>query len=174
MLGAAGATLISRELRLYRIDRTAAAEVLPGLDRCSAVRFVSPDRPVGTMAVTDFADPLVANEWWRAAIGVGDLTPPGPGKPVTIVDSGVSLSHPEFVGWSGLVALNVQQPEPIGGIHGTAVTSLIGAPANGVGIVGIYPLASLNSWDAALGEGTRLTTSEIVAGFSQRPLAARV
>jgi hypothetical protein len=42
---------------------------------------------------------------------------------------------------------------------------VIGAPANGVGIVGIYPRAVLRSWDAALGQGTRLESSDIAAGI---------
>ncbi len=45
------------------------------------------------------------------------------------------------------------------------VSSLIAAPENGVGIVGIYPLADLRSWDAAQGQGTRLDSPEIVNGI---------
>ena len=161
----AGATSISAELRLYRIDDEAASTVLPRLESCGAVRFTAPDRPAGTLSVTtDVPDPLEATEWWRAAVGVTTITPPGPGKPVTIVDSGVNVSHPEFVGRSGLVTLNAQEPAPLGGVHGTAVASLVGAAQNGVGIVGIYPESVLQSWDAAQGEGTRLLTSDIVAG----------
>ncbi len=37
-------------------------------------------------------------EWWRSQIGIDGLTPPGSGVPVTLVDSGVNLSHPEFAG----------------------------------------------------------------------------
>ena len=60
--------------------------------------------------MTDFTDPLVDTEWWRAAIGVADLTPPGPGKPITIVDSGVDVAHPEFAGRPSIVTLNEQEP----------------------------------------------------------------
>jgi subtilisin family serine protease len=84
---------------------------------------------------------------------------------VTVVDSGISASHPEFAGRPNLELLNPQQPEPLGGEHGTMVSSLIGAPVNGVGIVGIYPEAVLRSWDAALGEGRQLATSDIVTGI---------
>jgi subtilisin family serine protease len=160
----AGASLISSTLQLYRLDDVSAAAVLPRIRFCHAVRFAIPDRPAGTLSVTDSTDPLVPTEWWRAAVGVTDLTPPGPGTPVTIVDSGVDVSHPEFAGRADLVTLNTQEPQPLGGVHGTAVASLIGGPANGVGIVGIYPQALLQSWDAALGEGRQLATSDIVAG----------
>jgi len=161
----AGARTVSRTLSLYLLDGASAAVAVPRLRACGAVRFAVPDRPAGTLSVTDFADPLVASEWWRAAIGVTTLTPPGPGKPVTIVDSGVELTHPEFNGRIDLLALNMQEPQPLGGVHGTAVASMIGAPENGVGIVGVYPQALLQTWDAAPGSGTTLVTSQIVAGI---------
>jgi len=164
-LRGAGATTVSAELRLYTLGGAAAARVLPALRLCGAVRFAMPDRPAGTLSVADFADPLVGSEWWRSAIGVAGLTPPGPGKPVTIIDSGVELTHPEFNGRPDLLALNAQEPQPLGGVHGTAVASLVGAPENGVGIVGVYPQAVLQSWDAAPGSGTLLVTSEIVSGI---------
>jgi hypothetical protein len=165
VLRSAGATTVSRELRLYTLGGAAAARVLPALRSCGAVRFAVPDRPAGTLSVTDFADPLVGSEWWRAAIGVVGLTPPGPGKPVTIIDSGIELTHPEFDGRPNLLALNAQEPQPLGGVHGTAVASVIGAPENGVGIVGVYPQALLQTWDAAPGSGSTLVTSQIVAGI---------
>jgi subtilisin family serine protease len=165
ILEAAGAVVVSRSLRLYRLETGAAARVLPSVRACGAVRYASPDRVSGTLTVADFSDPLVPSEWWRAAVGVADLAPPGPGKPVTIIDSGVSIGHPEFTGRADLVMLNEQQPQPIGGVHGTAVASVIGGAENGVGIVGIYPQAVLQSWDAALGQGTQLATSDIVAGM---------
>jgi hypothetical protein len=165
VLRGAGAATVSGQLRLYTIDGATAARVLPLLRSCGAVRFAVADHPAGTLAVTDFVDPLVGTEWWRSAIGVAGLTPPGPGKPVTIIDSGVELTHPEFDGRPNLLALNAQEPQPVGGVHGTAVASVVGAPENGVGIVGVYPQALLQSWDAAPGSGTTLVTSQIVAGI---------
>lgn len=118
-------------------------------------------------------DPLSGDEWWREAIGVTELTPPGPGVPVTVVDSGLDFTHPEFAGRPNTVALNPQEPAPLGGEHGTAVASLIGAPVNGQGIVGVYPEARLRSWDAARGDGTRLDTVEIVNGILAASQAGR-
>lgn len=165
LLRAAGATTVASSLRLYRIDSAAAASVLPGIRACHALRFTSPDRRIGTMSITDFSDPLVPSEWWRAAVGVADLTPPGLGKTVTIVDTGVDLTHPEFVGRPNLVALNTQEPQPIGGVHGTEVASVVGASVNGVGVVGIYPEVHLQTWDVALGSGVELASSDIAAGI---------
>jgi hypothetical protein len=124
-------------------------------------------------ASRDFADPLVPQEWWRATVHVDTLTPPGPGVPVSIVDSGVSFGHPEFVGRANLIALNTQEPAPIGGVHGTAVASVVGAPVNGVGVVGIYPTAVMRSYDASLGDGTRLPASDIAAGILAAAQAGR-
>ena len=73
----AGATTVSSTLRLYTLDGPAAPRALRQLRACRAVRFAVPDRPAGTLSVTDVADPLVAYEWWRAAVGVAGLTPPG-------------------------------------------------------------------------------------------------
>ncbi len=98
-------------------------------------------------------------------IGITGLEPPGPGVPVTIVDSGIDVTHPEFAGRPDLTLLNTQEPEGVGGRHGTGVASVVGAPVNGLGIAGIYPQAVLRSWDAANGEGLRLRTSEIVGGI---------
>ena len=85
--------------------------------------------------------------------------------PITIVDSGVDFAHPSSQGAPDLVALNSQEPAGVGGEHGTSVASVIGAPANGVGIVGIYPQARAALWDAALGSGTQLDTGQIAAGI---------
>jgi len=111
------------------------------------------------------SDPLLPQEWWRDAIGIGTLVAPGPGVPVTVVDSGVDLAHPEFAARADLVALNAQEPVPLGGEHGTMVTSVIGAPMNGVGTVGIYPQAVIRSWDTALGEGRSIDSAQVAQGI---------
>ncbi len=161
----AGGALVVPELQLYRISDAAAARVVPRLRRSGTIRLVDRDRPAGTLARLDFADPLVATEWWRQAVRVDTLAPPTAGRPVTIVDSGIDVTHPEFLGRANTLTLNAQEPEGLGGEHGTAVASLVGAPANGLGTVGIYPEALLRSWDAAKGQGTRLDTSEIAQGI---------
>jgi hypothetical protein len=85
--------------------------------------------------------------------------------PISLVDSGVDLDHPEFAGRPNLITLNTQEPQPFGGVHGTSVASVVGAQENGVGIVGVYPDAVIRSWDAATGLGTELTSSAIVDGI---------
>lgn len=165
-LTAAGAQLVDARLRLWELELPEMGLVLAALRARDAVGIEQPVRTYRAAALSTTAvDPLEAAEWWRSAVGLDGLTPPGAGVPVTVVDSGINLTHPEFAGRPDLLALNAQEPAPLGGEHGTAVSSIVGAPVNGVGVVGIYPQAALRSWDAAKGAGTQLETVEIVNGI---------
>ena len=164
-LTAAGGRLVAAELGLYAVPNAVAPVVLSTLRAHGALRLTAPNRSAGTLSVKDYSDPLVPTEWWRAVVGVGALTPPGPGKPVTIVDSGIDVTHPDYLNRPNTLTLNAQEPAGVGGEHGTGVGSVVGAPVNGLGLVGIYPEAVLRSWDAAKGAGTQLDTTEIVNGI---------
>jgi subtilisin family serine protease len=94
-------------------------------------------------------DPLVPKEWWLAEVGATSATPPGPGIPLTIVDSGVDQTHPEFAGRPNTTYLNDQTVNGATEYHGTVVASVAAAPENGVGIVGVYPQAALDIFDAS-------------------------
>lgn len=94
-------------------------------------------------------DPLQAQEWWLSRIGADQSPAPGPGIPITVVDSGVDPGHPEFAGRPSTSFLDDQTVDAPGEFHGTAVASLAAAPENGVGIVGVYPQALLQSFDAS-------------------------
>ncbi len=94
-------------------------------------------------------EPLQSQEWWLSHIGADRATPPGPGVPITIVDSGVDPAQPEFAGRPNTTYLNDQTVVGREEYHGTIVASLAAAPANGTGIVGVYPTASLQIWDAS-------------------------
>ncbi len=165
LVTAAGGTLIAPSLGLYLLPNAVAERVLPVLRARNSLRLSTPNRIAGSLAVTDFTDPLVPTEWWRSAIGVDILTPPPAGRAVTIVDSGIDVTHPEFLGRANTETLNEQEPAGIGGEHGTAVGSVVAAPENGLGLVGVYPEAVLRSWDAAKGQGTQLETFQIVQGI---------
>ncbi len=98
------------------------------------------------------ADPMQAQEWWLSRVGADgadSAAPPGPGVPITIVDSGVDPTHPEFTGRPSTSFLNDQTVLGQEEWHGTAVASVAAAPANGVGLVGVYPEAALQLWDAS-------------------------
>lgn len=92
-----------------------------------------------------------SGETWLQAVDTAGLTPPGPGRPVLIVDRGLDLSHPDFAlrpdtGW-----LNQQTfwNETNDGFHATAMASIVGGPGRAGGLVGIYPRARVYSWDAS-------------------------
>ena len=85
-------------------------------------------------------DPLLDDEWWLAPVGATSLSAPGPGVPVAVIDTGVEFTHPEFAARPETRSLNPQSVvDTLSDFHGTAVASVAGAPANDVGMVGVYP-----------------------------------
>ena len=140
-----GGTALVRELGIWRVP----AASLPALRRAGVVRFSEPERLLPIAAAAQATDPLVPTEWWRGAIGADRVDPPGPGKPVTVVDSGLDVTHPEFAGRPNTILMNRQTTTDDEEDHGTEVSSVIAAPNNGFGIVGVYPEAVLRVWDAS-------------------------
>jgi Subtilase family len=116
----------------------------------------------GPAAAAPPSDPLLAEEWWLPAVGADRLEPPGTGRPVTVIDTGIDVTHPEFAARPETTLLNAQDPTGLVGGHGTAVSSLIGAPADGVGMVGIYPQANLQVYDVGGGD---LQAGSVMAGI---------
>jgi subtilisin family serine protease len=146
LLRQAGAAEIGPELRIWRVP----AAAVRSLRRAGVVAYSAPERRLtSAAAATVPADPLVDEQWWRAAVGADGAAPPGPGKPVTVVDSGLDVTHPEFANRPNTTLLNNQTTRADEDDHGTEVSSVIAAPENGVGLVGIYPRADLRSWDAS-------------------------
>ncbi|MEN3341322.1 MAG: hypothetical protein V7644_726 [Actinomycetota bacterium] len=95
------------------------------------------------------ADPLQDREWWLPQVGADQVASPGQGVPLSIVDTGVDASHPEFAGRPATTFLNAQTVSGQDEWRGTAVASVAAAPANGRGVVGVYPAAALQIWDAS-------------------------
>src|SRR5204863_3675218 len=138
-------TALVRELGICRVP----AASLPALRRAGVIRVGEPERLLPVAAAAQETDPLVPTEWWRGAIGADRVDPPGPGKPVTVVDSGLDVTHPEFAGRPNTILMNRQTTTDDEEDHGTEVSSVIAAPNNGFGIVGVYPEAVLRVWDAS-------------------------
>jgi subtilisin family serine protease len=162
LLRAAGAERISSALDVWRIESPA---LVGRLRADGLVRFAEPERQLVAMDATVYTDPLSDQQWWLAAVGVIDLTPPGPGQPVTVIDSGIDANHPEFVGRPDFSVLNAQTTFARDEDHGTEVASVVGAPQNGFGVVGIYPQAVLRVWDASPFRG--ITNTDAIAGLSE-------
>jgi hypothetical protein len=152
----AGAELISPPLQIWRLPTARARQLLPRLVRAGAARTVQPDRPLDSQLWNSLgfssllSDPLVPTEWWIPHIGADRWKPPGPGVPLTVIDSGLDVRHEEFRGRPNTIALNKQLfLEDESELHGTAVASVAAAPVNGRGLVGVYPRALLRSWDVS-------------------------
>jgi subtilisin family serine protease len=99
--------------------------------------------------VRSATDPLQPQEWWLSHIGADPAAAPGPGVPITIVDSGVDPTHPDFAGRPNTTYLNDQTTVGREEFHGTMVASIAAAPENGVDLVGVYPTAALQVFDAS-------------------------
>ena len=159
-LRAAGARLVSRGLGIWRVPGRNATGVLAALRAENVLARAEPDQRIVPFHHLGAGDPLLANEWWMADVGADRVEPPGPGVPVTVVDTGLDFTHPEFNGRPNTTALNQQFVVGSEDMHGTAVSSIVGAPANGLGLVGVYPQAVLREWD--FGDGG---LSDILAGL---------
>jgi subtilisin family serine protease len=145
-----GGELVSRRLGIWSVQSRDAQVLLPALARIHQLRTFEPNYPlrrqVHTAAV---AEPLLSAEWWLSAIGADRAEAPGAGVPVTVIDTGLDMTHPEFAQRPNTVLLNQQDIRPVRPeYHGTAVSSVVGAPLNGVGVVGLYPNAVLREFDA--------------------------
>ena len=160
-LRAANARLVSPALNVWRVAGARAAGVVAALRAEHLLARVEPDRRLVSFAHrSTSADPLVPSEWWIHDVGVDQVESPAPGVPVTVIDTGLDLTHPEFKSRPDTTALNHQTVVSADDVHGTAVSSIVGAPSNGVGLVGVYPQAALQEWDF----GDR-SLSEILAGI---------
>ena len=160
----------ARALAAAELDR--AAPAARASRRRGLVRSVTPDVPIGTDPrgasgfLGQFTDPLSPTEWWTVAHRRQPTgSRPGPGVPVTMIDSGVDLSHEEFAGRPDTIPLNTQTTAANDEeLHGTATASVVGAPVNAKGIVGIYPQAKLQLWDAS--PAGQLTVGDEIAGLT--------
>ena len=118
--------------------------------------------------VASAADPLQPQEWFLAAVGADRATAPGPGVPLTIVDSGLDAAQPDFAGRPATAYLNAQTTTGPNENHGTEIASVAAAPANGTGIAGIYPQAALDVWDATPAP-TGIQSQPAAAGIAAAP-----
>jgi subtilase family protein len=159
-LRAAHARPVWLPLDVWRVPASGAAKVVSALEREGLLERAEPDRRIVPFTHLSAGDPLIPNEWWIHDVGVDLSEPPPPGVPVTVIDTGLDLSHPEFSGRPNTRLLNTQTVTIHDDIHGTAVSSIVGAPSNGLGLVGVYPQAILQEWD--FGDGS---LSEILAGL---------
>jgi hypothetical protein len=160
-LAAEGGTLVSGPQRIWVLPTRTAQGVLPALLARGLVRTVEPDRPIQLFRAG--AEPLIGLQYWRTLVGADRATPPGPGKPITVIDTGLDLTHEEFAGRPNTVALGEQDlTDSEEDFHGTAVSSVAAAPENGLGLLGVYPQVVLRTVD--VGE---LTVARVIAALTE-------
>jgi subtilisin family serine protease len=166
-----GGTLVSPELHIWRLPSTAAQRLIPRLRDSGALRYAEPDGPVFRQGHLTGGDPLVVPTigWHLYRVGADRVEPPGPGIPITVVDSGLDIAHMEFGARPNTVLLN-QQNVVLNSdeYHGTIVASTAAAPTDAKGTVGIYPQSVLRTYDLDF-----LTESSIVQGISRAVAAGR-
>jgi subtilisin family serine protease len=155
----AGGVKIATALPVWRVSSGAALRVLPGLIQDGLVADLSADQPLST-----FEEPLQSTEWWIPAVRADQAVAPGPGKPLTIIDTGVDMAHEEFATRPSTTVMNAQSTANQFEEHGTAVASVAAAPVNLLGLVGVYPQAALQIWDASpTGDG--ITAGDVIRGL---------
>lgn len=169
LLAARGATILAPELHIWRLRSAEAKRLLPRLERLGALRFAEPDRPIRRHGHLNGGDPLAAPTigWHHYHVGADKVEPPAQGMPITVIDSGLDMTHMEFATRPNTIVLNEQTVElDSDEYHGTIVASTAAAPTDAKGAVGVYPQAILRAYDLEF-----LTESTIVEGVS-RALAA--
>jgi len=103
----------------------------------------------GAAAAATAGDPLEPQEWWLTHIGAVPENAPPAGVPITIIDSGVDPTHPDFAGRPNTTFFNDQTTSGPEEYHGTMVASIAAAPINGADLVGVYPTAAVQIFDAS-------------------------
>ena len=119
-------------------------------------RFAHPDMMLPRRRST-ISDPLYSAQWHlnTTSYGWADIDAPqawavtaGSGATVAVYDDAVDVSHPDLadaVVWTWNYERDAADPAPTGAgeNHGTAVAGVAVARANGIGVCGSAPQASL-------------------------------
>jgi Subtilase family len=171
LIAGRGGTLVAPDLHIWRLRSAEAQALVPRLERLGALRFAEADRPVFRDGHLTGGDPLASPTvgWHHYHVGSNRAEPPGPGMPITIIDSGLDMAHMEFATRPNTFLLNPQQTQlDTDEYHGTMVSSTAAAPTDGKGAVGIYPQAILRSFDLDF-----LSESTIVEGITRAVAAGR-
>lgn len=155
-----GGRLISASLHVWRLSNATAQGLLRPLRQAHLLAEAEPDQPIESFAEPSARNTLAPQEWWLHNVGADAVQPPGPGVPLTVVDTGLDVTHPEFSNRPNLILLNPQKIEGPNDGHGTEVSSVAAAAGDGNGVVGVYPQAILQEWDMGAA-----TLSDVIGGF---------
>jgi hypothetical protein len=165
LVARSGGTVVAPDLHIWRLPSATAQRLIPRLRAIGALRYAEPDRPVSQHGHLSGGDPLAPPQfaWHLYRVGADRAEPPGPGVPLTVIDSGLDANHMEFRARPNTFLLNEQQVAMTSDeYHGTIVASTAAAPTDGRGTVGVYPQAVLRAFDLWF-----LSESMIVQGISR-------
>lgn len=145
---------------IYRLPRSRARAFAADLRRAGVLHSAEPNVALERASAFD----QLPQGWARSAVVDPGLAPPAPtpAATVAVVDELVDVTHPD------LTHVRQLNPGPIIGDHGTAVASVIGGAANGVGVFGIYPSVPIISVGMPLNISCADATNAIVAAAETR------
>lgn len=122
----------------YRLPRARARDFAAALGR--RLFYAEPDRALERAAQLEGS----TDTWARGAVVAPSLVPPPPGAaPIAVIDDFIDDSLPDLAGH--VTFLNGSPSSTIEGPHGTMVASAASAAADGAGVVGILPGATIMS-----------------------------
>jgi hypothetical protein len=120
---------------IYQVASSRARAFARDLRRAGRYRFSEPNRTLRVEQAAAGGDDVAATDW-RQFLVPGLAAPPPQFLPLTAaVDTPADATHPDLAGiqLAGDVAVRNE--------HGTAIASVIGGRANGLGMVGMLPSA---------------------------------
>jgi Subtilase family len=155
-----GATRIAGSAWLAPRERTRA--LAAALRARGLLDYAEPNRLART-AQAPAPDPLSPFARWRDVV-VGTAVPP-PVDPassplIAVIDTQIDVRHPELAG-SNITTLGGAQ---LRDFHGTATATVAAAPANGVGILGVWPGA--RTLNVPLPNGANITCADSARGIA--------
>ena len=134
------------------------------LAMCSSAVAAGGPRAVARAAQAPAPDPLSRQAPWRDAVMGAPLAPPAvtAGSPLLVLlATAADLAHPEF---GGANVTNLAD-EPVNSHDGTAAASIAAAPANGHGILGIWP--GMRAAVSPLPRADQLSCQEVTETFQR-------
>ncbi|HET9736977.1 MAG TPA: S8 family serine peptidase [Solirubrobacteraceae bacterium] len=138
----------------YVVARGRARRLARVLRAAGLYRFAEPDRPLTRAQAPPGGDDVAATDW-RPVINPPAVVPSLANGPLTaVIDDAVDAGHPDLAG------VSVARNTTVADWHGTAVASLVGGRANGIGMVGVLPGAPL------LSIGTTFTSADVVGAIA--------
>jgi hypothetical protein len=136
---------------IYRVTRGRARAFATALRSAGVYRFAEPNRKLRPAQAPPGGDEFAATDWRAFLIPTGLAPPPLAQAPLTaVIDGAADPTIPDLAG------IRVTRNTAVTDLHGSAVASVIGGRANGVGMVGVYPGAPI------LSIGTTLTTADVI------------